>query len=404
MCYNLPMRHPLWIATSAASLLSALLLTVVGPLRLDLAGQQEGPAALWLSLVNEIRIDEGLDPYRQSRLLTDAAQRHADDLAANGFADPNDAHVGSDGTHEQERIEEAGYAAWMVNEDRMVVAESVWSGSGTAEDALASLFGDPAERPNFLNDAYREIGIGVANDPGGRGYCVLGFGARPNVLPIFINDGAPSTENREVAIRLTNERVQPEGRGAGLIGEAIEIRIGNQPEFKGLPWQSWAPLVSWTLPDATGEHTVYVQFRDAAGRTAASADNIYLDQGTPALENVTAPASSPGQSETSVPPSPAREPISFPESDATVASPASMAAPTVSPGDASAALTVTPFPTWTPLPSPQPTGSGADQSKGETLSLPEVRDYGKPLVAVGILQGVAVVLGLYLALRGGRSM
>jgi hypothetical protein len=351
-----------------------------------------------LDLVNEARLDEGLDPYRQSRLLADAAQRHASDLAANGFDDPEDVHLGSDGTDEEDRIEDAGYAAW-TRDEQLVVAENVWSGRGSPEDVLASLLEDPAQRDNLFSDTYREVGTGFATDGDGRSIYVLDFGARPNVLPIFINDGAPATENREVAIRLTNERARPEGQGTGFMGEAIEIRISNEPAFEDLSWQSWAPLVSWVLPDSAGEHTVYVEFRDAAGRTAASADNIFLDKGTPRTPTV-------------VPATPTSELMISPAPDSTGES--ASQTPDLSSGEASStpestptafsqAVGGTPFPTWTPLPSPQPTRAELASSSGSTASPLGMGDYRRPLAIVGILQGTALFLGAYWLMRRGGS-
>ena len=388
-----------------------VILTSVAPLGFAVCAQaQAEPAAVWLDLVSDTRLDEGLDPYSQSRLLTQAAQRHADDLAGREVVSPDDVHRGSDGSSVQERIAEAGYAAWTEDGDQMVVAENVWSGRGTPEEALVAFLDDPAYRENLLSDAYREIGIGVAADTDGRSRYVLTFGARPNVLPIFINDGAASTENREVAIRLTNERVRPEGEGATFIGEAIEIRISNEPSFDELPWQSWAPLVSWLLPDVAGEHTVYVQFRDAAGRTAASADGIILGEGTPATSTVppSSPKPSPQPTTSSSPTSESTatpEPSTSGDQVATTSVPATLPSePPVSP-TASAGLVVraTPFPTWTPLPSPEPTSPVRDDPDDPMPSWPNMRDYGRPLAAVGILQGVVVVLGIYWVMRRAKG-
>jgi uncharacterized protein YkwD len=401
------MRHPLRIATFSACVALIAVLTTGRSLGLGIEAQEAEPAARWLRLVNDLRLDEGLNPYSQSRLLTDAARRHADDLAAHGFADPDDVHLGSDGTHEQERIQEAGYAAWARGDGQLTVDENVWSRRGTPEDALDFFLGDQVHRDNLLSDAYREIGIGVATSDDGRSHYVLDFGARPNVLPIFINDGAASTDNREVAIRLTNEQVRPEGEGATFIGEAIEIRISNDPTFEELSWQPWGPLVSWTLPDTAGEHTVYVQFRDAAGRTAAAADGILLDTGTP-----TTPTPTPEPTDTPLPPSPTPAstatqvpPTATPQPGTTTTPPT--LAPTPIPSSTSVTSSglvanITPFPTWTPLPSPEPTRVEREQPDEATLSLLELGDYSRPLIAAAILQGVAIVLGLYLALRGGR--
>jgi hypothetical protein len=65
---------------------------------------------------------------------------------------------------------------------------------------------------------------------------------------------------------------------------------------------------------------------------------------------------------------------------------------------------ITPFPTWTPLPSPEPTRGESEEPDEGSLSLPELGEYRGTLIAVGILQIAAVFLGLYLALRGGRRM
>ena len=374
---------------------SLILLTSPGPLGIDLAAQAEASIRL-LELLNEARLDEGLDPYRQSRLLTDAAQRHASDLAANGFADAEDVHLGSDGTDEEDRIEDAGYSAW-TGDEQLIVAENVWIGRGSPEDVLASFLEEPAQRDNLLSDRYREVGIGFATDADEQSIFVLDFGARPNVLPIFINDGAATTENREVAIRLTNERARPEGRGTGFMGEAIEIRISNEPVFEDLPWQSWGPLVSWVLPDSAGEHTVYVEFRDAAGRTTASADNIFLDTGTPITS-------------TAVPMTPTPEPTvsPAPEADGESASqtPDLSAGETLStpgPTPTAQALIGTPFPTWTPLPSPQPTQPDLAPSPGAGPAPFGMGSYARPLAIVGILQGTALLLGAYLLMRRGGS-
>ncbi len=388
------MRYPLQIVVFVACIVSMLLLTIAGSVVASTPAQ-EAPTAVLLDLLNEVRLAEGLDPYRESRLLTDAAQRHADDVAANGFADPDDVHLGSDGTNEQERVSDAGYAAW-TEDDGLIVGEIVWSGRGGPGDALASLLDDPIDRGNLLNDTYREIGLGFATDTDDRGIYVLVFGARPNVLPIFINDGADTTENREVAVRLTNERARPEGRGTSYMGEAIEIRISDEPAFEGLAWQAWAPLVSWMMPDSAGDHTVYVEFRDAAGRTAASADNIFLDQGTPITATVVPITPT---SETTISPVPEMTPTGVPPAPGGSDNVPSTPVPTLSPS--SQASAATPFPTWTPLPSPQPTQVDLAPSRGATASPAGVEIYRRPLAIIGILQGTAVLLGVYLMMRRG---
>jgi uncharacterized protein YkwD len=364
--------------------------------------QEPDPVVTWQVLVNQARLDEGLAAYSFSTLLSASAQRHADDLATHQVS----SHTGTDGSTAKQRIAEAGYAAWTWDGGDLIAGENYWTGQGPIEDALAFFLEDQAHRENILSTTYREIGIGVATDASGRNYYVLDFGVRPNVLPIFINDGAASTDDPQVAIRLTNEEARPGGEGTVFMGQAIEVRISSEPDFDDLPWQPWAPLVPWTLPDTPGEHTVYVQFRDAAGRTAASADAIALGEGTPVTPTPVPPSPTPEPTATPIPPSPSPEPIATPEpTTAPVPEPTAALtltvtatpepSPTLEPTPTShvpppspLSPRLTPFPTWTPLPTAAPQ---------------EVRDSDAPLGLLAALQGVAIILGICLVLYRGRG-
>ncbi len=382
--------------------LTVVLVAVVSLASLPASAQESDPVATWQALVNQARLDEGLPPYGFSSLLAAAAQRHADDLAAHQIW----SHTGSDGSTARQRIAEAGYAAWTWNGGELIAGENFWTGYGTIEDALAFFLEDPPHRDNILSTTYREIGVGVAADAEGRHYYVLDFSVRPNVLPIFINDGAASADNPQVAIRLTNEEARPGGQGAIFMGQAIEIRISNEPSFDDLPWQPWEPLVPWALPDTPGEHTVYVQFRDAAGRTAASADTIVLGEGTFVAPTAAPPSPTSEPTATPVPPAPTAEPPVPPTAEPPVsptAEPTVTLTPTVAPipepsptteptppsyapGPSPSIPIITPFPTWTPLP---------------TAVIREEREPDAPLSLLAALQGVVVLLGLYLVLRRG---
>ena len=357
-------------------LLAFILIASLVPVSLPVSAQESDPVATWQTLVNEARLDEGLAPYGFSTLLNAAAQRHADDLAAHQTS----SHTGSDDSTPQQRIAEAGYAAW--NDGESVVGENFWTGSGTIEDAMAFFLEDPPQRDNILNPVYREIGIGVATDDASSNYYVLDFGARPNVLPIFINDGATNTDNPQIAIRLTNEEARPGGKGTIFMGQAIEMRISNEPGFNDLPWQPWEPLVPWTLPDAPGEHAVYVQFRDAGGRTAASTDAIVIGEGT-----LTTP--------TPVPPISTAEPAAIPPPEPPSTSLTPRPSP-LAPSPTPLALHLTPFPTWTPLPSPASPQENSGNSNSNSSP-------SAPLAMLVSLQGLALILGIYLVLRRGRA-
>jgi hypothetical protein len=376
---------------------TVIILACLVPVSLLASAQAPAPVVTWQLLLNQARLDEGLAPYGFSTLLAAAAQRHADDLATHQIS----SHTGSDGSTAQQRIAEAGYAAWTWNGGDLIAGENFWTGYGAVEDGMAFFLEDAPHRDNILSPTYREVGIGFATDADGRNYYVLDFGARPNVMPIFINDGAARTDDPQVAIRLTNEDARPGGEGATFMGRAIEIRISDEPDFDDLPWQAWEPLVPWTLPDTAGEHIVYVQFRDAAGRTAASADTIALGEGT--VGTPTPVPSSPTREPTAtpVPPSPTPEPAVTPTlapattpepTPAGVTTPLSPTAlPTpLSPSPSPLPPGPTPFPTWTPLPTAAP---------------PETASSGPaaPLAVLAALQGLVLVLGIYLVLNRGQG-
>lgn len=359
---------------------------------LPVSAQESDPVATGQALVNQARLDKSLAPYGFSSLLTAAAQRHADDLAAHEIW----SHTGSDGSTPRQRIAEAGYAGWAWNSGELIASENFWTGQGSIEDAMAFFLEDPPHRENILSTTYREIGIGVATDAAGRNYYVLDFSVRPNVLPIFVNDGAASTDDPQIAIRLTNEEARPSGEGATFMGRAIEIRISSEPDFGNRPWQPWEPLVAWTLPTTPGQYTVYVQFRDAAGRTAASADTIFLGEGTVTTPTSVppSPTATPAPTDTPIPPSLTAEStaaptaIPTPEPPPTIEPPpAPQPSPTPPPATSAAPAVATPFPTWTPLPTPVPQEAGDSEA---------------PLILLAALQGIALTLGIYLVLRRGQ--
>ncbi|MBN1977450.1 MAG: hypothetical protein JW918_08610 [Anaerolineae bacterium] len=359
------------------------------------SAQEPNLAAEWLVRVNQVRLDAGLAPYEPSRLLAAAAQRHADDVAANGFASSDDPHLGSDGTHEQERVAQANYVAWTWNGGGTIVDENM-STHDTIDAGMDFFLGSEVHRANILSSRYREIGIGVATDGAGGTYHVLVFGVRPNVLPIFINDGAATADDPDVAIHLTNEEARPDGEGTDKMGQAIEVRISDERDWDSQPWQPWSSYVPWTLPGTPGEHTVYVQFRDAAGRTTESADTIIFEGEGSIEPTLVPPTFTPEPTATAIPPTDTPEPTVTPEPtlapEPTVTStlaPSPVPSPTLFvPTPSPRPAGPTPFPTWTPLPTLAP--SPPSQSRF-------------PFCLLGALQGVVVLFGIYLILRRGRD-
>jgi hypothetical protein len=236
-----------------------------------------------LAKLNEVRLSNGIAPLAWNALLAKAAQVHSEDMASGGFVDT----TGSDGSSPLERIASAGYAAWP---QQRVWAESVYVGQGRFDQVLAFLLSNDEQRRIVLSARLREVGIGIARDAM-RTYWTLTFGAQPNLLPIFINEDAPVTNSRQVAVLLTQEEAVPEG-DRNAIGRVLEVRLSDRPDFAGADWQPWEPLIPYTLPDQPGRHTVYVEMRDGAGRTTIAADSIEYDPAAPSAARPLAPEGS----------------------------------------------------------------------------------------------------------------
>lgn len=246
-------------------LLGALLLTCVLAGRVQFIVAQSPEKLDVLAKLNEARRNNGLPPLAWSPLLDKAAQRHSEDMAGKGFVD----ETGSDGSSPRQRIEATGYAAWS---RQRVWAESLYAGQGTFDEALAFFLSDDGQRRVLLSSKLREVGIGIAKDPL-RTYWTLTFGAQPNLLPIFINDDAPVTNERQVAVILTQEEAVPDG-DANAIGRVVEVRLSDRPDFAGAQWQPWERLIPFTLSPQRGRQTIYVEMRDGAGRTTIASDSI----------------------------------------------------------------------------------------------------------------------------------
>src|SRR5689334_15653033 len=94
-------------------------------LRQAAGGLVEREAAL-LGLINDYRAANGIRPLATQAQLIAAAERHSADEAARGYSD----HVGSDGSSDIQRIEQAGYTNWAAYAENLHWNSS--SGSATS--------------------------------------------------------------------------------------------------------------------------------------------------------------------------------------------------------------------------------------------------------------------------------
>ncbi|MFF3315930.1 CAP domain-containing protein [Streptomyces sp. NPDC003035] len=110
-----------------------------------------------VSLANAEREKAGCDPLRSNGRLRNAAQAHADDMAARDYYD----HNSPDGRDAGDRITAAGYtwSSW---------AENIHRGPKTPAEAVEDWMNSDGHRRNMLNCSFKDIGVGVnlsANGP-----------------------------------------------------------------------------------------------------------------------------------------------------------------------------------------------------------------------------------------------
>lgn len=126
-----------------------------------------------MSLVNQIRQNNGLASFNTSSPLSEAAYVHSRDMACNRFVD----HSGSDGSSWYDRIRAQGYAFSNANENIYVGFPEF---GGTAEGAVNWWMNSQVHRDNILKADNVDAGVGYVYDPNSQwgGYYTMVF-ARP---------------------------------------------------------------------------------------------------------------------------------------------------------------------------------------------------------------------------------
>lgn len=104
-------------------------------------------------IVNERRLDAGLDVYAYDTDLALAAQRHAEDMVANDYFD----HTSQDGRSFADRATEAGY-------DASPRGENIAWGQTSAEQVMQSWMESDGHRANILAEGSNEIGVGFIDN------------------------------------------------------------------------------------------------------------------------------------------------------------------------------------------------------------------------------------------------
>lgn len=379
----------------------AIIVMILGSAPMALA--QADPVTDMFNRINTARLAQGLPPYALNSALATAAERHSKDMATTGTVD----HVGSDGTSYRERILAAGYGQWTFGP---MVNESIYGGTGGADIAFDWWMSSDTHRGQLLSSRYREVGIAAVTGANGWTYWTLTLGAQPNILPAFVNDGATDASKVDVLITLTNENAVPAGEGTSTMGQALQVRLAHDEQFTGAEWQPWQARIPFQLLPESGEQRIYVQYRDAQGRTAVAWTAATLTNVPPTASPTLQPSATstplasamptPSDTPTPGPTSTARPPTSL-SAPTSTAQP--LASVTATPALVSALPTlVLPIATATRTPRPRPSPHPVATSTPFYISL----NGGSPPSGLAlvwlILQGIAIVLGVAMIARRPR--
>ncbi|HEU0116881.1 MAG TPA: SH3 domain-containing protein [Thermomicrobiales bacterium] len=108
----------------------------------------------FLSLINDYRAQDGVGALQISGTLTDAADRHSEDMDASGDI----GHTMSDGTTVEQNIRANGYAG-------DTYGENIAAGAASPQSAFQTWEQSPEHNANMLRGAFDAIGIARIADP-----------------------------------------------------------------------------------------------------------------------------------------------------------------------------------------------------------------------------------------------
>lgn len=112
----------------------------------------------FLTLINNFRRDNGVQPLFFSQLLGTTSEHHSIDFATNNR--DGDPHVGSDGSRVEQRMTAHGYNYQGTNP--WFTGENTFAGAPSAQDAFDWWAQSPGHRANMLDANFKAIGIGRA--------------------------------------------------------------------------------------------------------------------------------------------------------------------------------------------------------------------------------------------------
>ncbi len=135
-------------SVSAASSTSPVYLPlIIGPTTTETP--ESSPMNELLVLVNAERVANSCPSMTLNTQLSQAAQRHSDDMAMNNFF----SHVSSDGSTITDRVNATGYTY-------SLIAENIAAGQATPREVFSAWMSSPGHRANIMNCSLTDMGLG----------------------------------------------------------------------------------------------------------------------------------------------------------------------------------------------------------------------------------------------------
>lgn len=126
-----------------------------------------------IPLINNQRVNAGLQPLTVDARLDVAALRHSNDMAAGQFLD----HVGSDGSRVGDRVLDAGYQYSAIGENILFRSDN------DAGGAFSQWWNSTPHRANMMSPSFAHVGIASVQSGSGQWYFTLVLAAPPGYAP-----------------------------------------------------------------------------------------------------------------------------------------------------------------------------------------------------------------------------
>jgi uncharacterized protein YkwD len=215
-----------------------------------------------VKLINEIRLEHGLLPFKRVDTLDNASRFHATDMATDDYFAHN--------SHDRINNELVEVCAWSSRiqtyyNNYSIMAENIAAGYTTPESVVDGWMKSPGHRSNILNDENWEIGVGYYAGSGSyRHYWVQDLGRNRDVYPLVVNSDASTTSTGELTLH--------------IYGDWQTVRFRNN-DGPWSPWQPFQSAISRRIEGNAGQYTIYAEMRKG-NQTVTSSSSIYLTQST----------------------------------------------------------------------------------------------------------------------------